>query len=148
MTGGAPSPGLTRLKSSMSSSCRELVGDAVADRGCSGDWERCNIFPPPRPSPSWALSSDWSMVVSWLVPSRPWPMSLNGTSMVIGDELLNWEPIGCPRSWATQENANKEQTNCNFETINPKLDSKMKAAIQSWFIQPVMSTPPGPAMLT
>lgn len=94
---------LTLLKSSMSSSWSELVGDAVADRGCSGDWGRCNMFPPPKLSPSWALSSEWSIVVSWLDPSRPWLMSPSGTSMVTGDELLNWELIGWPRSWGRKE---------------------------------------------
>lgn len=73
----------------MSSSWSELVGDAVADRGCSGDCGCCNMFPPPKLSPSCALSSDWSIVVNWLDPSRPWLMSPSGTSMVTGDELRN-----------------------------------------------------------
>ena len=40
------------LKSSMSSSWSELVGDAVADSGCSGEWERWSMLPPPNPRPS------------------------------------------------------------------------------------------------
>lgn len=65
------------------------------------------MFPPPRPSPSCALSSDWSIVVSWLDPSNPWPMSPSGTSIVTGDELLNWEPMGWPRSWGRRANRRK-----------------------------------------
>lgn len=63
---------------------------------------RVRIAPPPRLRPSCALSSDWSIVVSGLCPSRPWFMSGSGTSMVIGEELRNCEPMGCPRSWKGQ----------------------------------------------
>lgn len=108
----------------MSSSWSELVGDAVADSGCSGDWGRCSMFPPPSPNPSWALSSEWSMVVSWLDPSRPWLTSPSGTSMVTGEELLNWELIGCPRSWGWKEKADKnkrlwEKTSTVWKVLDP-----------------------------
>lgn len=126
----------------MSSSCNELVGDAVADRGFSGDWGRCNIFPPPKPSPSWALSSEWSMVVSWLEPSKPWLMSPSGTSMVTGDELLNWEPMGWPRSWSTKQNMNIIQHKCpteNFKTCPVILtipSEDPSRALPDWLMTP------------
>lgn len=117
---------LTLLKSSMSSSWSELVGDAVADRGCSGDWGRCNMFPPPKPSPSWALNSEWSMVVSWLEPSRPWLMSPSGTSMVTGEELLNCELIGWPRSWGR----GREQKDWDDQTVlTPRRPQKQRSGI-------------------
>lgn len=128
----------------MSSSWSELVGDAVADSGCSGDWERCRMFPPPKPRPSWALSSDWSMVVNWLDPSRPWLMSPSGTSMVTGDELLNWEPMGCPRSWGRRIEVNK--TNFKTETTSKSYnllelltiprDDPNKALPPDWLMTP------------
>lgn len=138
---------LTLLKSSMSSSWSELVGDAVADRGFSGDWGRCNMFPPPKPSPSWALNSEWSIVVSWLEPSKPWLMSPNGTSMVTGDELLNWELIGWPRSWGWNEDKWNNWSGWNpFDTENFKQkgsglltipsDEPNKALPPDWLMTP------------
>ena len=51
--------------SSPSSSCTELDGEGVADLLPGGDGELWGMLPPPTLSPSWALSCDWLMVVSW-----------------------------------------------------------------------------------
>lgn len=91
----------------MSSSWSDSAGEALADRGWSGDCERGRMVPPPRLRPNCALSSDWSIVVSWLWLRRPWFMSFM-TSIVTGEELPNWEPIEWPRSWSEQQHEEEE----------------------------------------
>lgn len=44
----------------------ELDGDGVADLLAGGDGDVWVMFGPAMLRPSWALSCDWLMVVSWL----------------------------------------------------------------------------------
>lgn len=101
------------LKSSISSSCRELAGEGVADRGCSAAPEWCLMFSVPSPN----TSSDWLIVDRWLLSKSPWPMSPRWTSIVVGEELLKCEPPEFPSSCRDQEtirNQLAQTTNINI----------------------------------
>lgn len=85
--------------SSPSSSCTELDGEGVADLLPGGDGELWGTLLPPIFNPSWALSCDWLMVVSWPCCSIPgcclmsagWPL---GRMAAIWGWELYWAPSG------------------------------------------------------
>lgn len=93
----------------------ELEGDGVADLLAGGDGDVWGMLAPPRFSPSWALSWDWLMVVSWAGGMTPeWAVSVMWMMDLMIKEGSCRYCDTCVWLWSCKDNRGEEGNSFNF----------------------------------